>query len=891
MSSSGDRTKGPLKPTVWLIAFIGLIVPRRLRADWRQEWQAELRFRELLLADWDNLNWRTKLNLLRRSIGAFWDALWLQPQRLEDEVFQDLRYGTRMLLKTPGFTLIAVLTLAVGIGANSALFSVANALLLKPLPFDHLDRLVALRESLPNQGIKATAVSPADFHDWRTQNTVFQEIGAYRVRDVTLTGDGASEPQLARAAFVSADFFSALELIPISGRPLLPEEDQPGRDQVAVLGYGLWQRRFACDPDVVGATITLNGRGVTVAGVMPQAFDFPFGAELWLPLALMPEQMQQRGTRNLQVLARLKPGITVPQAQAEMSGVGQRLERQFPETNTGLIVEVLPLGKQQSEFSRPLLAVLIGMAVLLLLIACANVANLLLARATTRQKEIAIRTALGASRMRVLRQLLTESSLLSCLAGTVGVMLAKWAVDVIKVSLPPDIARFMPGWKAMGIDARVILFTLGVACLTMLIFSLAPALHGSRPDLNESLKQGGRSSGATVRGNHTRLFLVVAEMALALVLLVGAGLMVKGFWRLFSVFDGANPNNILTMQTPLPDSKYSDRRKVAEFYQRVLQLLETLPGVEAVSGASNTPLNNRPNPSVELLIEGRPPLLAGERQPADLVVVSPNYFGTIGTRLLDGRDFTSSDVADAPGVAIISELTSRRYWPNEDPLGRRIKRHADGPWLTIVGVVSDLRQSWFDKDIRPQLYLPYHQAPQPMMTLLMRTPGDPLSLSPSARAQIQAVDRDQPVNQIMTLAELFVNETSPFRFAAVLMLVFGVLAQLLAAVGLYSVMSYSVAQRTREIGLRMALGAQPRDVLRLIAGQGLKTVVLGLSIGLPLALGLGRLMASLLYGVVALEYAVLFSVALLLAVVALGSSYIPARRAAKLDPSIALQHE
>jgi putative ABC transport system permease protein len=807
-------------------------------------------------------------------------------------LLQDLRYGARTLLKNPGFTLIAVVTLALGIGANSAIFSVANALVLKPLPFEHLDRLVAVRESLPNQGLKAIAVSPADFIDWRGQNTVFQDITAYRVNDTTITGTG--EPELVRGSFVSADFFSALEMSAVKGRTLLPDEDQPGRDQVAVLGYGLWQRRFAGDANILGATITLNGRAATVVGIMPPDFDFPFGTEIWMPLALTPQQMNQRETRSLHVLAHLKSGVTVAQAQAEMLAIAKRIEQQYPLTNTGLSVHVIPLRDLQGEFTLPLLSVLIGMAGFLLLIACANVANLLFARATTRQKEIAIRAALGASRWRVMRQLMTESVLLSCLAGTMGLMLAVWAVDLIKASLPPDIARHMPGWKEIGIDGRVLVFTLGVAFLTTLIFSLAPALQASRFDLNETLKEGGRSSGASSRGGRARRFLVVSEMALALVLLVGAGLMVKGFWRILNVFQGADPDRILTLQTPLPESKYNDPQKMAEFYQHVIERMKALPDVQSVSAASNTPLNNSPNPSVELIIEGRPALRPGERQLADLMVVSTDYFTTIGARLLKGRAFSDSDGWEAPPVAIISELTARRYWPHEDPLGRRIKRsgsNADAPWLTIVGIVSDVKQGWFDKDIRPQLYLPYGQTPRPKMTFLLRTSTDPMNLVASARAQIHAVDRDQPIDDIKTLARLFVDEMSPFRFAVVLMLVFGALALVLAAVGVYGVMSYSVEQRTHEIGIRIALGAEARDVLRLIVGQGIKTTTLGLAIGLPLALALSRMMASVLFGVVALEYAILIGFVLLLAAVAFLSSFIPARRATRVDPMVALRYE
>ena len=802
---------------------------------------------------------------------------------------QDIRYGFRMLLKNRSFSVLAVLALALGIGANSAIFSVVNALVLKPLPFEHLDRLVAVRSSLPNQGLKATGVSPADFGDWRAQNTVFKQIAAYRVRDITITGSG--DPELVRGSFVSADFFSALDLKALTGRTLLPDEDQPGRDQVAVLGHGLWQRRFGGDQNILGSTITLNDRVVTVVGIMPRDFDFPFGTDLWLPLALTPQQMR-RDTRNLQVLAHLKSGVSVEQAQAEMLAVATRIEQQYPQTNTGLGVQVIALRDKESDFTKPLLSVLTGMAMFLLLIACANVANLLFARATVRQKEIAIRLALGASRRRVIRQLMTESFLLSGLAGIFGLMLSIWSVELIKASLPPDISRFMTGWKEIAVDGRVLLFTLAISFLTTLVFSLAPALQSSRPDLNETLKDGGRSSGANSGGSRARRFLVVSEISLALVLLVGAGLMVKGFSRILGAFQGADPERILTLQTPLPESRYKDPQKVAAFYEQVIARVRNLPGVESVSMSSNTPLNNRPNPSGELIIEGRPPLELGERQPADLVVVSSNYFATIGARMLSGRDFSESDGWESSPVAIISEAAASRYWPGEDPLGKRISGVAsDQRWLTIVGIVSDVKQAWFDREIRPQLYLPYLQSPRPTMSFLLRVADDPISYISSIRTQIFAIDRDQPIEDIKTLSQLFVDETSPFRFAAVLISVFGGIALVLSAVGVYGVISYSVAQRTHEIGVRIALGASRNDVLRLVVGQGLKTAVLGLAVGFPLALALSRIMVNQLFGVVSLEYGVTIGLMLLLGAVSLLSSYVPALRATKVDPIVALHQD
>jgi putative ABC transport system permease protein len=738
--------------------------------------------------------------------------------------------------------------------------------------------------------MKAKAVSPADFFDWQQQNFVFKNIAAYRIKDITLTG--TNEPELLRGSFVSADFFSVLEKKATQGRTFFSNEVEPGRDQVVVIGYGLWQRRFASDPNTLNQTIVINGRAANVIGIMPPHFDFPFGTELWMPLALTPQEKTVRDVRNLYVLANLKHDTSLAQSKAEMVTLAKRIEHQNPKTNKGLSVQVIRLRDQQAGFTLPMLSILIGMALFLLLVACANVANLLLARATTRQKEIAIRAAFSASRWRVIRQLITESLVLSALAGIVGLMFAYWSAELIKASLPPDIAKFMAGWKEIGVDLRVVGFTFVISFLTTLIFSLIPAFQATRLDLNEILKEGGRTSGASLGGRRTRALLVASEISLSLVLLVGAGLMVKGFWRILNIYQSSNPEKVLTLQTPLPGPKYNDDRKITEFYHDALHRIQNSPGVQSAGVASNTPLNNSPNPSIEFVIEGRPQLQQGERQISDLVVISPNYFNLIGSTLLHGRDFSESDNHDSPSVAIITELMAERYW-HDDPIGKRFKISSDpnAKWITVVGIVSDVKQSWFDQEIRPQFYLPYLQSPTLKMIFLVRTSGNPLNFATTVRSRIHEVDRNQPIDEVKTLVQVFKDEASPLRFAAFLMLVFGALALILAAIGIYGVMSYSVAQRTHEIGIRNALGAGQKDLLSLILGQGMKTTLLGLAIGFPLALALSRIMARTLFGIVELEYITVFIIMCMLATVAVLSSYFPANRATKIDPIAALRHE
>jgi predicted permease len=803
-----------------------------------------------------------------------------------ETLWQDVRFGVRMLIKSPGFTIVAVIALALGIGANSAIFSVVNTVLLRPLPYKEPERLVMVWEDASKHGAPRDTPAVANYIDWRNQNQVFEGMAAMADQSFNLTGEG--EPERIDGRRVSANLFNLLGVEPQLGRAFLTEEDQPGANRVVILSHGLWQRRFGSDVNIAGKPLTLNGESYTVAGVMPAYFQFPSReVELWVPIAFSSQEAANRGRHYLQVVARMKPGVTLQKAQAEMNTIAARLQQQYPDSNTGLGATVTSLHEHVAGDIKPALLVLLGAVGFVLLIACANVANLLLARSAVRQKEIALRAALGASRLRLVRQFLTESILLAAGGGLLGLLLSLWGVNILKTFIPQNISQA----KAITIDGKVLAFTLLVSLLTGVIFGLAPALQASKFNLNETLKEGGRDSAAGSRSNRIRGLLVIAEVAVSLILLIGAGLLINSFMRLRNVDPGFRADNLLTMQVVLPALKYPDMARRAAFYTELVRRVEALPGVKSAAVTTNLPLYRQGN-SIGISIEGRPDPVPGQELIAVTRVISPHYFRTMGIRLLQGREFGEQDRTGAPPVAVISETMARRFWPGEDPVGKRIRSAPTAPWITIIGIVNDVRQFELNADPKPQMYLSYEQAglfaPR---DLVVSTDVEPLSLAATVRKTVWEIDKDQPVSNIRTMDDILSESIGRQRFSVLLLGIFAALAMILAAVGLYGVMSYSVAQRTREIGIRMALGAQRRDVLKMVIGQGLKLVLIGVLIGLVAAFILTRVMTSLLFGVSATDPTTFITISLVLVSVAVLASYIPARRATRVDPMIALRYE
>jgi putative ABC transport system permease protein len=813
-------------------------------------------------------------------------------------LLQDLRYGARILLKKPGFTLIAVITLSLGIGANTAIFSVVNAVLLRPLQFKEPDRVMMLWERRASSGDANITISAHEFVAWREQSRAFERMALIRGDSFTLTSGG--EPETINAWRVSADFFSVLGVQPKLGRVFATGEDQAGRNNIVALSQKLWQRRFGSNPEVIGKTITLSDQPFTVVGVMP-ALD-PKPPDLWLPIDL-PDEAQKVGRHVNNVIGRLKPGVSVEQAQVEVSNIAQRLEREFPNSNVGHGAFVIPLHEQIVGKVRRALWVLFGAVGFVLLIACANVANLLLARAAGRQKEIAIRAALGAGRGRLIRQLLTESLLLAGLGGGAGLLLALWITDLFAKIEAVNIPRL----EQVNIDGRVLAATAGFALLTGVITGLAPAWRSSSPDVSCWLNDGSRTSAGLGRRRLGSL-LVVLEVALALVLLIGGGLMLKGFLRLTNVDPGFDPHNVLTIDIGLPGPRYPEARQQMQFYEQLIKGIKSLPGVEAVGATSETPLTPGDN-WLPFRIEGRPAPPPGQEPYAAIRTISNDYFRAMKIPLRKGRFFSDTDARVAlpvirwyeqqplpphfnepqPAPAIIvNETMARMFWPNEDPLGKRIRIIAS-PWLTVVGVVGDIRHGLTAKP-NPEMFMSHLQEPRGALAVVARTSGDPLSLAAAVREQVKALNKDQPVT-ITTMERLFSDSVAGQRFNALLLGVFGALAFGLAMVGVFGVINYSVAQRTHEIGVRIALGAQTRDVFKLVVGQGMTLALAGVGLGLAGAFALTRFITKLLYEVSPTDLVTFAVVALLLAGVALVACWIPARRAAKVDPMVALRCE
>jgi putative ABC transport system permease protein len=812
-----------------------------------------------------------------------------------ETLLQDIRYGARVLAKHKGFTVVAVLTLALGIGANTAIFSVVNELLLRPMPFREADRIVMLWEVTP-EGRHENTTSRANFRAWREQSKSFEGMAAFSDQRLNLTGVG--DPEEISVQFATPEFFKVIGVDPILGRGMTEEDARPGTPNVVVLSYGIWQRRFGGDRRIIGKPITLNGVPFTIVGVMPQGFQWHIRkrsgtgnpAEIWTVLD-MPEGggSQERG-RFLSVVARLKPGVTLEQAQAEMKTIALRTEQDAPRYNKGYTNEVIPLREQFVGNLRPALWLLLGAVGFVLLIACANVANLLLARAAAREKEIALRAALGAHRLRIIRQLLTESLLLALLGSLVGLALAWWGIQALVAISPRDLVNL----QGVGLNFTVLAWTIGVSLLTGIIFGLAPALEATRLNLNDALKEGGKGAeGQSSRSRRMRGALVVAEVALALVLLVSAGLLVKSFTQLRKINTGFNTDNVLTMVVRLPEAKYQEDAQFVNFFRQAEEHIRALPGVRSVGIVNFLPLYGGLGSNTGFTIEGEPEPPPGQGPYTNVRVADANYFGVMDIPLLRGRNFTEAEDTEQRNVVIISESFARQYFPGEEALGKRINvQMFEKPTPTeIVGIVGDVRYDSLTDKAEPTVYFPHPVLTYPFMTLVIRTSGDPAALAPAVEREIRSIDPDQPVSDVRTMKQVMADTLGRARFNTLLLAIFAGLATLLAAIGIFGVMNYSVTLRTREIGLRMALGAEPRQVLILILKQGLVLTLIGIGIGLAGALALTRIMSSLLFGVNATDPATFTAIVLLLAFVSLIACYIPARRATRVDPLTALRYE
>ena len=806
-------------------------------------------------------------------------------------LLQDIQYGIRGLLKNPVFTVIAVLSLGLGMGANTAIFSLVNAVLLQPLPFHEPDRLAIVWEEASFAGFPRNTPAPANYADWKSQNQVFEDMAALASRSYNLTGDG--EPQRVNAHGVTANFFPLLGVRPALGRVFLEEDDKPGAARTVMISYGLWQSRYGGERSLIGQEISLNGEKHTVIGVMPAGFQFMESeTAVWVPIAFTPETLANRGGHYLKVVARLKPGVTQAQAQADIDAIMQRLQAEYPEQVGRLGATVLPLSEEVTgEVRRPFFVLLVAVG-FVLLIACVNIANLLLSRATNRRKEIAVRTALGATRTRIIRQLLTESVLLASVGGLVGVLFAWLSFSFLQQLIPAGLVLA----TQLHLDLQVLGYTMGLTLVTGLIFGLAPALQATKLDLNEALKQGGGRSGTDVSGNRLRGAMVVFEVALALVLLVGAGLLMQTFFHLRGQYSDLRADQVLTIRTALARSKYDTHQKRIAFYDQVLERVRSLPGVESAGYSTSIPLVWRGGTS-GFVIEGRP-LDESLSYDANHRQVTADYMKAMGIAVKEGRYFADSDTQNSLPVAMINETMARQYWRGEEAVGKRFKigdPNSTQPWVTVVGVAADVRQMGADVPVKAEMYLPHRQtdyytffAPQ---DLVIRTAGEPMDLVAAVRNEIHAVDPDQPLSNIRTMAEVLGEETAQRQLSMVLLVAFSGLALLLASIGIYGVLSYFVAQHTPEIGVRLALGARPADILSMVLKRGMSLALAGVGIGLAASFALVRLMASLLYGVDATDLTTFAVVALMLTAVAAVACLVPARRATKVDPMIALRYE
>jgi putative ABC transport system permease protein len=806
------------------------------------------------------------------------EALWL-----------DVRYGVRMSLANPGFTLIAVITLALGIAANTTIFSLADALILRPFDFPRQEQLVMVWEHNLQTGIDHSPVAPGNFIDWRQQSQSFERLVTFTPQLFDLTE--ADQPERLEGYQVSAEFFDVLGVKSVLGRTFLPGEDEPGRNQVVVIKDSLWRRRFGADPNIVSRLLTLDGKKLTVIGVIPAGFNFPSSAgEIWAPLALDDKAKSDRTAHYLQVVGLLRPGGSVAQAGAELDIILQRSQQESPETGAGYAAQVVAMNEDFARFSKIYVSVLMGVVAFVLLIGCANVANMLISRALVRRKEIAVRLALGASRWRLVRQMLTESLLLAFAGGAVGVGLSWLAVALLRRSIPEDFAKFIPGFEHFAINRATLLFTLAVSMLSSLIFGLLPAWQATRPNLSRTLRQDGGGGRSSISGYWLRPTLVVVEIALSLVLLVGAGLMIRSFVTMMQEDLGFDPHKVLSFQISLPEGKYPEERR-RNFYHELLKQVESLPGVVAAGATSSLPMNDGGN-KITFEIAGRAPFAKDEVPMADVCAVTPGYFKAVGLRVQRGRDFTAQDNDRAQRVALVNETFVRRFFPNEEVIGHRITRSDAGTRpLEIIGVVGDIKNNGLDAAPDPSFYVPYAQDSHSDMGIFVRTIADPASVAAAVRNQVVNLDPTRPIFNLKTIERMIHERTSPKRIMTVVMSVLAMVALLLAGVGLYAVIAYAVSQRTYEIGIRLALGAQPRNILRLIVMQGGGLTLIGLALGLAGALALTRVISPLLYGITAVDPLTFILISLLLLCVTLLACWVPARRATRVDPMLALRCE
>jgi putative ABC transport system permease protein len=804
------------------------------------------------------------------------------------KLIQDLRFGARMIKKNSGFAAVATLAIALGIAANTFHFSVVDALVLRPFSFPNETRLVALFERKPSIGIERAAVSPGNVIEWRAQSKTLQEVVAMRGREHTLSGDGS--PERYTGTGVSAAFFDALGVRAQLGRTFQPGEDEAGRAEVAVLGHNFWQKRFGGDPAVVGKQILLDDKPFTVIGVMPAGFDFPYnGGELWTPLVFDPKMKQDHSGHYLRALGLLKPGVTLAQVDADLEQMAKHIEPQFPDGEAGHSANAVALNAWYTRGVRMALPAMIGSAIFVLLIACSNVANLLLARASARQKEIAVRLAMGATRWRVIRQLLTESVMLAFAGGALGVLLAAWAIEAPRKIVPIGMSKFIPGWNQIGMNYRVLAFTTVIAVLTGVLFGLAPALQATKTRLNEALKEGGKGTFGRTGRQGLRNALVVAEIALSLVLLIGAGVSVRSFIEILRADLGIKPDHVVTMNVTLPREKYATEQQRRNFFDQLLPRLAALPGVTNVGAAHSLPMTGRGDGS-NFQVAGQPSFEKGREPHTEFRVATADYFAAIGTELRRGRLFNAQDDARAPSVVLVNEIFAARFLKGSDALGQRITMGGDKEKSSeIIGVVANVMNDDLDDLAEPCIYLPFAQVPVGGMNLVIRSPIVAEQITPAVRRELAAIDPSLPLGEVRTMSEMVRERRSPKEMLMWTLSLFGLIALALAAVGTYAVMAYSVAERTHEFGVRIALGAQTADILRLVLRRGLMLALIGVGLGLAGAFALTRALAGLLYGVTATDPLTFVGVSLALTLVALVACWIPARRATKVDPMIALR--